>query len=166
MTSEFLDRHSRNFDEHFAFGTDDVALVLKAHLLAEEMCRDFCDNAVPRPEALRKARLSFSQIVRLAESLVPTFSVALPIGEFLWPALHKLNRIRNLMAHALVPDPNELGKNLTSLQSSIEARLSDETPATLNQCLQYLLGALSAYLFVCLEMQTESSKMDLLPGDD
>jgi hypothetical protein len=80
--------------------SDPTYLVLKAHLLAEELLYDFVQGQVLRPHHVEKARLSFAQLIALAHSM-HRFSADDWWG---WAALQKLNSLRNLLAHNLEPD--------------------------------------------------------------
>jgi hypothetical protein len=78
---------------------DPTYLVLKAHLLAEEVLYRFIENQAHRPEALSEARLGFAQLIALCRSF-HTYSKEDWWG---WVALKKLNSLRNLLAHNLEP---------------------------------------------------------------
>lgn len=78
---------------------DPTHLVLKAHLLAEEVLYRFVEGKTNRPEALREARLGFAQLVALSRAL-HLYSNEDWWG---WSALKKLNSLRNLLAHNLEP---------------------------------------------------------------
>jgi|GEM_PF-2972700 len=80
--------------------TDDPTyLVLKAHLLAEEVLYRFIESQAHRPSSLRDARLGFSQLVALSRS----FHRYSKEDWWGWAALKKLNSLRNLLAHNLEP---------------------------------------------------------------
>jgi hypothetical protein len=78
---------------------DPTYLVLKAHLLAEEVLYRFIDSCAHRPGALSEARLGFAQLVALCRSF-HSYSKEDWWG---WAALSKLNSLRNLLAHKLEP---------------------------------------------------------------
>lgn len=80
--------------------TDDPTyLVLKAHLLAEEVLLRFIERQAYRPRFLSDARLGFAQLVALSRS----FHRYNKEDWWAWAALKKLNSLRNLLAHNLEP---------------------------------------------------------------
>ena len=74
---------------------DITFLVLKSHLLFEELLRDFLYKKLRHTEAIKGARLSFNQILKLAQGLAST----LEPDDWRWNALIDLNRLRNALAH-------------------------------------------------------------------
>jgi len=70
---------------------DLTLLVLKAHLLFEELLRDFLKKQLRHPETIQGARLSFAQVLKLAQALAST----LEPDDWRWKALVELNRARN-----------------------------------------------------------------------
>jgi hypothetical protein len=78
---------------------DPTYLVLKAHLLAEEVLYRFIERQAHRPRALSEARLGFSQLVALCRS----FHRYSKEDWWGWAALKRLNSLRNLLAHNLEP---------------------------------------------------------------
>lgn len=79
----------------------DVTLsILKAHLLFEEMLRQYLVKSLPNPKALEGSRLSFIQLVAVARS----FSREVEPDSWLWVAIQRLNKLRNILAHELAGD--------------------------------------------------------------
>ena len=78
---------------------DPTFLVLKAHLLAEEVLYRFIESQVHRPSSLSDARLGFAQLLALCRS----FHRYSKEDWWGWAALKKLNFLRNLLAHNLKP---------------------------------------------------------------
>jgi hypothetical protein len=84
---------------HFLPKSEDHSLVLlKAHLLVEEQVRAFVQERLVNPNALKKSRMTFSQVACLAEALSSE-----DIHENVWRAVKKLNQLRNDIAHELEP---------------------------------------------------------------
>jgi hypothetical protein len=79
--------------------TDPTYLVLKAHLLAEEILYEFLQSQARQPKYIEGARLSFAQCISLAKAF-HRFSRP---DWWAWSALSKLNSLRNLLAHNLEP---------------------------------------------------------------
>ncbi|MDD5058641.1 MAG: hypothetical protein PHQ60_12295 [Sideroxydans sp.] len=93
----FFEAVERYF-EHLPPADDLTLLILKGHLLIEELLRQLVDQALIKPMALKDARLETHQCICLAEAM---FYDRVP--SWLWDALKKLNSIRNKLAHNLNP---------------------------------------------------------------
>lgn len=102
--------------------TDDVSLiVLKGHLIIEEMLYDLVEVYCVSKPALEKAKLTFSQLLHLACAIVkPQLmdTCSLAIGQ--------LNTIRNSLVHNLKPKQIEM--RLLELQRMCKA-VESELPA-------------------------------------
>jgi hypothetical protein len=79
--------------------TDPTYLVLKAHLLAEEVLYSFIESKSAHPQCIRGVRLSLNQLVPICRAL-HHFGDKEWWG---WVALKKLNSLRNRLAHNLEP---------------------------------------------------------------
>ena len=79
--------------------SDPTYLVLKAHLLAEEILYEFLQSQAHQPKYIEDARLSFAQ----CSSLAKAFHRFSRPDWWAWSALSKLNSLRNLLAHNLEP---------------------------------------------------------------
>lgn len=73
--------------------------ILKAHLVIEEVLREYLAHVLPKPEALRGARLAFAQLLAVSQATSPNIDV----DDWMWVAISKLNQLRNLLAHNLTP---------------------------------------------------------------
>lgn len=78
---------------------DPTYLVLKAHLLIEEVLFRFIESQAHRPGSLSEARLGFAQLIALCKS----FHRYSKEDWWGWAAHKKLNSLRNLLAHNLEP---------------------------------------------------------------
>jgi hypothetical protein len=79
--------------------SDPTYLVLKAHLLAEEVLYEFLQSQSYQPKCIDDAKLSFVQCLSLAKS----FHKFSRPDWWAWSALSRLNSLRNLIAHNLEP---------------------------------------------------------------
>jgi hypothetical protein len=104
---------SKRYYRHLPSAEDMSLLLLKGHLLVEELLRQLVDNALVRPAALKDARLETYQFICLAEAL---FHDRAP--NWLWDALRKLNSIRNKLAHEL--EPMGLNDKIADFQQYVE----------------------------------------------
>lgn len=79
--------------------TDRVVVILKGHLLVEELLREYTASTAISSEYLADARLTFHQCLCIARSFDPE-----PVSnKKLWAAISKLNSLRNKLAHNLEP---------------------------------------------------------------
>ncbi|MFV0543422.1 MAG: hypothetical protein ACK5L8_07025 [Marinicella pacifica] len=74
-------------------------LILKGHLIIEDLLRQYLDSRFQSPKELNKCRLSFSQLLYLVKS----FFKPKP-NEWFWKAAIDFNSIRNDLSHQLEPD--------------------------------------------------------------
>lgn len=145
MNLDFSTVHEGKFEKHFGADMDDVSLVLKSHLFLEEMLRSFCFEMVPQPRYLAESRLTFAQVVDLSRALYP---VELKLGWLseLWPLADRINRIRNLMAHALDPDPVKLANHREVFISTVKSRFRGSEAYEFRSCLEAVLGGMNFVL--------------------
>jgi hypothetical protein len=72
-------------------------IILKGHLLVEAELVDICSRLLANPAALGK--VTFLALLNLVRALIDDGEVT----EAIWQALGDLNKIRNMLAHNLVP---------------------------------------------------------------
>lgn len=77
---------------------DTLVLILKAHLLLEEIMQIAIERAVKNPSAIRPLNFECSKKIALAEALYGD-----TIPTWVWSATRQLNRIRNDLAHNVEP---------------------------------------------------------------
>lgn len=75
--------------------SDPLPMILRSHLLIEEMLREYLDRKVAHPSALSGARFTFAQILAIARALAGK----VPVSNWKWVAVEKLNSLRNQLAH-------------------------------------------------------------------
>ncbi len=76
--------------------TDDViVIVLKGHLIVEEILNEILKSHCQNYASIYEANLSFYQKAHVAKALLSGFD------EFVFPAIFLLNRLRNDLAHNL-----------------------------------------------------------------
>jgi hypothetical protein len=94
---------------------DNSLVVLKGHLLAEEILGDFISTKVSYPEHLRltENHWGFSNKVELASSLARNDHHDI----WVWHALKKLNSLRNKLSHSL--EPKGLEKVINDLRVAV-----------------------------------------------
>jgi len=87
------------FKRHMPRGNDLTLIVLKGHLLLEEILTGIIEDNCRHPRALVEARLEFYQKLVLAKALLP-----LGQNNELWKGVEKVNSIRNKFAHHIEPE--------------------------------------------------------------
>ena len=98
--------------------TDDVSLVvLKGHLIIEEMLFEIAASHCAIPKELENAKLSFAQLLHMTQALLK-----IPRRPRTWEAIALLNNIRNSLVHNL--EPKEINKKIEALDQM--CTLSDE----------------------------------------
>jgi hypothetical protein len=112
---------------------DPTYLVLKAHLLAEEVLYRFIESQAARPDTLSDARLGFAQLVALCRS----FHRYSKEDWWGWVALKKLNSLRNLLAHSL--EPKDLGDRIVDFSVFVADAISASTDSEIGKEYEYLV---------------------------
>jgi len=99
MSQQELQKDFLKFWNHISLRTiDETLIVLKGHLLLEDLMREYCASRVQHEKYLEEAKLSFLQLTHL----VKAFHKYQP-PEWVWAALKKVNGLRNKLAHKLIP---------------------------------------------------------------
>ncbi len=146
-TKDFHCKHEQLFSRHLQGLPDESTVVLKAHLLIEELCRDFFSAAVANPEHLRNARFNFSQVSKLARALSPFDSPSL---DYLWAMIGRLTSMRNMLSHELEPNADDFAKHRRVIIDLVNKnRLPTETGEeidTLSGALSFVIGAMATLL--------------------
>jgi hypothetical protein len=89
-------RHVFRYDEHIP-DTDDLSLIiLKGHLLVEEMLVELSNLLFPNPTFLEKANLRFQQLANIVHAAEP-----MKPDDKCWELIFALNTLRNDLVHKL-----------------------------------------------------------------
>jgi hypothetical protein len=139
------DRRSEKYLALLKREGDLPSIVLRGHLVLEELLYRCLQAHCVSPEHLDAARLRFSQLVPLVQALLK-----LPAAPpSLWQALSNLNALRNELAHNL--DPPRLSARVSefvtcALGSERKATLASppDSTAAVGIALCFLLGQLEA----------------------
>jgi hypothetical protein len=97
ISDEMVTTVSRLF-EHIPFNGDEELIILKGHLLIEEVLNTMLEKHVAHAQAIKDANLGFYKTMKVAEALYYK-----PERAWMWRATEKLNTLRNKMAHSLEP---------------------------------------------------------------
>ena len=145
---EKLDISTKHFalaEKHLHDDLDESTLILKTHLLLEELLRDFCESSVSNPKYFRDARLTFKQVLLLVRSMAPVQSHP---SEWVWGSIGHLNTMRNLMAHAIEPDEVKYGNCRTAIMQAVNSAFPGpgaEAP-DFHESLAYVYGLIGGLL--------------------
>lgn len=145
MSEQRLDELFRSHDERNQLlldllpKVDDITLItLKGHLLVEEALYSIVVSHCNFPKYIGEARLSFYQLSHLAKALI-----ALPIHDSVFPAIHRLNKLRNELAHNVSSQKEEMLVNeLVSLCGNLKAT-ERGLPEQVRGAICYIMGGLS-----------------------
>lgn len=95
-----------------------VLILLKGHLLVEELLRGYINRKLPNPTAFKHDQFLFSKILMLCRALTP-----LKVKPWAFDAAKKLNEARNEVAHEL--DSPEMQRKIDSFISLVELHAKD-----------------------------------------
>jgi hypothetical protein len=124
-------------------------VILKGHLIVEQLLRRYIEEQVANPEILQKARLQFSTLLTFAEAMAPRSGTA-GAPQVIWASLKRLNELRNTLAHKLDGEPLAVAikrfvsdfRVLARLASGVYAPDDEQDP---NDLLRYVLTGQSGY---------------------
>lgn len=118
-------------------------IVLKGHLLIEELLYVIVKASVKHPESVENARLRFSQLAYLARAIAYEDSL-----RAVWDAIFAINTLRNMFAHDL--ETKRMEENLRHFARAVAGQNSDAESAVLANpegqirgSIEFICGALS-----------------------
>jgi hypothetical protein len=101
---------------HLPMAKDPTTVILRGHLLVEELLDEIISVNLKEPTAVKDARLTFYQKMRLAQGFI-----GIGAQEFTWKPIEELNKLRNQVGHKL-PDTALISK----LDNVLKAFFEDE----------------------------------------
>jgi hypothetical protein len=117
-------------------------IILKGHLLMEELINEFLGEVLPNPDAVDLAKLNFATRLHLLEALLPK-------GSFsdIFDAAEKLNTLRNKLAHHLEhPQIENFTENFLRTFESPDVPIcefeKEPIERRLRRCISFLCGQL------------------------
>jgi len=146
--SKTLEQTQKRFEELLGRVDETTLVVLKGHLLIEEMLESIITKFVFHPEFVEEASLRFAQKVAIARSM----SLDEHENE-MWQLAIKLNSLRNELAHSL-SSPKRTAKTkavidlyfeLTAEMPYSESQRSQPEPTVLAYAIALFLGFLSTF---------------------
>jgi hypothetical protein len=137
----------RRFLDFLPHGKDRLLVILKGHLLIEELLRRIVDERCKKPEALEAVSFECSQIIAIAEALC-----AKEIDPWVWNSIRKLNSLRNDIAHDL--ESRRMKDRVSNFISLVrenspfadEGFGTNEIPVQFEYCLWVVFASLTALL--------------------
>lgn len=143
------------YDKHMPDTNDLSLIVLKGHLLIEEMLIDIRDKILPHAEYLDSINMSFNQLLYVVRSAIESKH-----DHKSWDLIIEFNRLRNKLVHNL--EPPELKTLLTQLFNSysqtqpfdeikidksgeVELDTVERLEHVVVDCMQFLMSVLSLY---------------------
>lgn len=84
---------------HLPITKDPTVVILRGHLLIEELLDNIISLYLKKPSALKDARLTFFQKMRLAQGFLGDIK-----GDSTWKIIEALNKLRNQISHKLPDD--------------------------------------------------------------
>jgi len=145
-------RHVFRYDEHMPRGDDVSLIVLKGHLLIEEMLLELAMLAVPNPKYFEQASLGFHKLAHVVRALVAEKS-----DDTCWDLILGINTLRNQLAHKL--EPHDLDQRIAKVLDldkqvqpfegiTIDTSAENVKPAhglrqAIVSCMQFLQGAIA-----------------------
>ncbi|WP_057833215.1 hypothetical protein [Colwellia sp. TT2012] len=138
---EIAKSHEDNSKKYMELIPDinDLSLVtLKGHLIIEEILYFIVLKHCSFPKYLDEARLSFAQLTALTKALIN-----IPLHECAFPAIGKLNKLRNNLAHNISSDKAaNLAKELVLL-CKIDSLEDKSLPEQVRGAICFIIGQLS-----------------------
>ncbi len=102
--------------EHLPLAKDPTAVILRGHLLVEELLDELIAAHLKYPTAIADARLTFFQKLCIAQGIIGRSN-----KDFTWIPIKALNKLRNSISHNLPDDRLTEG-----LDSALKAFFEDE----------------------------------------
>jgi hypothetical protein len=107
---------------HLPIAKDPTVVILRGHLLIEELLNDIISFHLKDPSAIKDARLTFFQKMRLAQGILGNKK-----DNSTWKAIEVLNKLRNQISHRL-PDSTLINQMNPILKAIFEDEF-DQIPS-------------------------------------
>jgi hypothetical protein len=112
--SEESDQYFQKLKAHLPLVKDPTVIILRGHLLMEELLDEVIAASLRHPSAVRDARLTFFQKLCICQAIIGQVG-----GGHIWRAVKELNKLRNAVSHRL-PDSALAAKLDPSLKAFFE----------------------------------------------
>lgn len=156
---EQLDALLREFDARVPHG-EEAFMVLKSHLFAERALIEFINARISDPKFRNEIHTNNnvrngSGLIALAQGISLRDDVPHAHADVIWPALRKLNRIRNDLAHILDPDSSTLQDKMRDFVKTVSADMLVHD-SDVNRAFRKAAAILVAYLHIDKEPLSSS----------
>jgi hypothetical protein len=126
---------------------NDLTLVaIKGHLIIERIINGIITSHCQSPQYIDRARLSFSQLAYIAQSLI-----VIPDHKEIFPAIHNLNKLRNTLAHSIDASKAEE----LAIKFVVSSKLESDAVSTVGKvrdCICQIVGFLQAFGYLNNEL--------------
>lgn len=116
---ELLDLQNKFINE-VRYVDDTAQIVLKGHLVIEDLMNKAIENFVFHAEKIEEARLQFHQKIMICKSMSLS-----NCNDNMWNLLKQINNVRNSLSHSL--DSDRRFKAIKSLQSNYDQEFDKES---------------------------------------
>jgi hypothetical protein len=145
-----VDRAQKTFEELVPHGEESF-MVLKAQLLAEHFVSEYVAARVPSMALVISDRNSPVRsglaLVLLAQALSLRDEVPPACSDVLWPALKKLNTLRNALAHTIYPNNYKITSRMEDFVELVGGQ-KVASGQNLNQAFWHAANLLVGYLAI------------------
>lgn len=126
---DFFEKYDALAEKHQDGDCDNITLIVKNHMLFEELFRDYCivNGGNPRKK-------TFYQVLSMARNFCPENKQC----DWVWETIGKLNKLRNIVAHELEPSEHKYAGLNDAIVIGSRGLLAG--PNTLKSSLAHLFG--------------------------
>ena len=146
---DVIEQELQNFKSIVPYA-DEATMVLKAHLLVEQSLWKFIAARIRDDKLITELRGEYSPVatgkalVQLARVVAARDEIPISNGDKLWPALLKLNDLRNTLVHTLEPSRDFVQKPMLKIVNAVLG----ESTTNLNREFYDATQLLLAYLAI------------------
>lgn len=147
-TLDFVAEEMGNFEAIVPYA-DEATMVLKAHLLIEQSLWKFIAARIKDEALVTELRGKYSPVatgkalVQLARAVAARDEGPITNGDTLWPALLKLNDLRNTLVHELEPSRDLIRKPMLAIVRTVLGESSRDLNREFYGATMLLLGYLA-----------------------
>jgi hypothetical protein len=147
ITYDFEARYKR-LQKHLPAQSDPTLVILKGHLLSEEildsLIRQFCNDH----EAFNSVEIAFYVKIQIAKALIGKEMAGYSVPQEIWKIYESLNSLRNELAHSL--ESEKLNSKIQRFLAVAHPEKNQSIEATviaksLNDAMVHALGYLSCF---------------------
>ncbi|MEC8963732.1 MAG: hypothetical protein VX649_02850 [Pseudomonadota bacterium] len=136
-----LEDIQNKFSEEVKYVDDSAQILLKGHLVAEDLMNQALEAFVLHVEHIENAKLQFHQKLELCKAISVNDN-----NNNMWNLIKKINVLRNALSHSLDPDRREKAvKSLASIydhEFGPETRVIDGMSEEAALCMVSIMGSL------------------------